>query len=295
MNAQEDVDPEYLTFSQAQGYEKIPGPLALGEISGAARIKLWNLFVGGPHNAFVSHTLWDSPQDLEDRWQSIFQMLHEDFLHRPMDEFPSKISQLVQTYREAILHRLPFNKLFDLVQMVMRHKQCPRDFILDVAAIFKKCRLAYVVDTESPVTILPAATTQEGEELMGAIREFREAGLSGAETHLRKAGERVNQGDWSGSVEESILAVESVARQLDPDASKTLGPALNSLEKSGQLHPALKKAFSNLYGYTSDEQGIRHALIDNPTSSVGKDEALFMLGACASFASYLWRRHSSES
>ena len=30
------------------------------------------------------------------------------------------------------------------------------------------------------------------------------------------------------------------------------------------LHPALKRAFSNLYGFTSDEQGIRHALIDNP-------------------------------
>ena len=90
-------------------------------------------------------------------------------------------------------------------------------------------------------------------------------------------------------------AVESVARLLDPGASKTLGPALASLEKSGHLHPALKDAFSKLYGYTSDEEGIRHSLVFQSQSPAGRDEAVFMLGACASFASYLWRRHQAGS
>lgn len=34
------------------------------------------------------------------------------------------------------------------------------------------------------------------------------------------------------------------------------------------------------------------ALLDHKHSSVGRDEAVFMLGACASFASYLWRKHA---
>lgn len=93
---------------------------------------------------------------------------------------------------------------------------------------------------------------------------------------------------------ESIHAVESTARRFDPNA-RTLAPALKSLEKTAALHPALKRAFSNLYGYTSDEQGIRHALIDNPPGHVGQDEAVFMLGACASFSSYLARKHRNSA
>ena len=94
---------------------------------------------------------------------------------------------------------------------------------------------------------------------------------------------------------ESIHAVESVARQLAPGSSKSLKQALNSLEDSGRLHHALRDAIDKLYGYTSDEEGIRHPLIENATSPVGQDEAVFMLGACASFASYLWRRHQAGS
>ncbi len=48
-----------------------------------------------------------------------------------------------------------------------------------------------------------------------------------------------------------------------------------------------------LYGYTSDEQGVRHALLDQEKSRAGMDEAVYMPGACASFASFLWRKHKS--
>ena len=36
------------------------------------------------------------------------------------------------------------------------------------------------------------------------------------------------------------------------------------MEQQRSLHPALRQAFNNLYGYTSDEEGIRHPLLDNP-------------------------------
>ena len=138
---------------------------------------------------------------------------------------------------------------------------------------------------------IPAVTPEEGGAVVEALQTLRKAGLGGAASHLRNASECINARDWAGSIRESIHAVESVARQLDPDASKTLGPALASIEKRGMLHPALKDAFNKLYGYTSDEQGVRHALLDRPDHNVGMDEALFMLSACGSFASYLWRKH----
>ena len=232
---------------------------------------------------------------LDGEWDAIFRALHRDFLVRPVDEFTISPETPVPLYKSLLLQELPLNKVFDLFQMIMRHEACPDEFTREVAEIFEHCRLAYVVDTQEPATIFPAATRQEGVAIVGALKELREAGLQPAETHLRKAAELINGGDWPGAVRESIHAVESVARQLDPRASSTLEPALASLEKSGHLHHALKEAFSKLYGYASDEEGIRHPLIDKATSPAGQDEALFMLGACASFASYLWRRHRTGS
>ena len=291
MTNNEGLDPRNLTFSQAQGYEALPEPLALGQLSNEARIKLWDLLVFSAWHRFENRWRWNSSY----RWEEIFRAVHRNFLMRPLDEFPQHNDRLVALYRKAILHQLPLNRVFDLFQMIMRHQYCPPTFTRSVAEIFERCRLAYVVDTQKPVTILPATTRQEGEAIIGALKEFREAGLQGAETHLRKAAALISGSDWPGAVRESIHAVESVARQLDPDASKKLGPALASLEKSGHLHPALKEAFSKLYGYTSDEEGIRHPLIDKATSPAGQDEAVFMLGACASFASYLWRKHRAGS
>jgi hypothetical protein len=49
----------------------------------------------------------------------------------------------------------------------------------------------------------------------------------------------------------------------------------------------MKRGFTNLYGYTSDEKGIRHPLIDDADAKADETDALFMMGACAAFVSYL--------
>ena len=46
-----------------------------------------------------------------------------------------------------------------------------------------------------------------------------------------------------------------------------------------------------MYGYTNDENGIRHALLEEGAAAVDLDDAVFMFGACASFAAYLVNRH----
>lgn len=188
----------------------------------------------------------------------------------------------------------PFNKVFDLLLAIMRHQDCPPEFSHSVGRIFHEYRLAYVLDIDPPPTIYPAATNEEGEAVLRAAVELSSDGLTGAVTHLRNAADCINQGDYSGAMRESIHAVESTARHFDPNA-KTLNAALKALEDGGSLHPSLKGAFSKLYGYASDEQGIRHALIDNPQANVGQDEAVFMLGACASFGSYLARKHRRQT
>ena len=51
------------------------------------------------------------------------------------------------------------------------------------------------------------------------------------------------------------------------------------------MHPALNKAFSTLYGYTSNAKGIRHALLEE--STLDFEDAKFMLVACSAFINYL--------
>lgn len=281
------LDPRRLTFSQAQGYEELPTSLKLEELPTAARTHIWNvlyLYIGGAES-YIG-------QEVTGVWKSILREKHALHDYLPMDEWTNSFEYHRRRLRHSI-ETLPFNQVFDLIQFILRHPKCPSNFIDVMKRTFESSRLAYTIDEAEPPTIIPAVTDAEGDSIVDAMQTLRRAGLDGSAAHLRKAAECINGSDWAGSIRESIHAVESVARQLAPQASGTLGPALASLEKHQTLHPALKEAFKKLYGYTSDEQGVRHALLDQPSANVGMDEAVFMLGACASFASYLWRKHAT--
>ena len=117
-----------------------------------------------------------------------------------------------------------------------------------------------------------------------AAEQTNNAEHSGAHEHLKNAAAEIRVGKWSNSIRESIHSVESVASKMSKKG--TLGKALDEIDRTRTIHPAMKSAFKQLYGYTSDEEGIRHALIENNRSS-SEQEALFMLSACAAFVSYL--------
>jgi hypothetical protein len=65
----------------------------------------------------------------------------------------------------------------------------------------------------------------------------------------------------------------------------TLGQAIGKVKDKVAIHPALEKAFDSIYGYTSDEDGIRHSLLDE--SVLDFEDAKFMLVSCAAFVNYL--------
>ena len=277
------LDPRSLSFSQAHGYEALPQQLRLEELSEEARVRFWNVLLS------------ESQSDLgySGDWSEIFRFIYTHFLNLPLE---SDMVQFVRLSRpfdnpiKDIILRQPFNKVFDLLLEVMRHKKCPKRVITEIAAVFRHLQLAYIVDEDPPPTIYPAATPEEGETVIDSLEQLRSAGLSASRQHLQMAAANINQQDWAGAIRESIHAVESVARQIAPKA-KTLGEALKVLEENRLLeHPALREGFSKIYGYTNDEQGIRHALLDEEKSNVGQEEAVFMFGACASFASYLSRK-----
>src|SRR5262249_40984524 len=93
--------------------------------------------------------------------------------------------------------------------------------------------------------------------------------------------------DYRNSIKESISAVEAMCQLVSGQPKATLGQALGKIESSTKvkIHSALKDAFSKMYGYTNDAEGIRHALLEEPTLEF--EDAKFMFVACSAFINYL--------
>jgi hypothetical protein len=93
--------------------------------------------------------------------------------------------------------------------------------------------------------------------------------------------------DYRNSIKESISAVEATCKIITGDKEATLGAALKRIG----VHKALESGFGAIYGYTSDADGIRHALLTE--SSLNADDAKFYLVSCSAFVNYLKCRASA--
>ncbi len=127
---------------------------------------------------------------------------------------------------------------------------------------------------------------------IGAVEEAMSTtvtqALAGANEHLKSALEKLSDKknpDYRNSVKESISAVESVCKVITQDHGVTLGKALAELETEIDLHPCLKRGYGALYDYTSDADGIRHAMTE--TSGCDSTDARYMLVSCSAFVNYL--------
>lgn len=95
-----------------------------------------------------------------------------------------------------------------------------------------------------------------------------------------------DQPDYRNSIKESISAIEALCKKISGNEKGTLGDCLKVIEDRGHIHPAMKRAFLQLYGYTSDQGGIRHALADGNEAPT-LEEARYMLVICCAFSNYL--------
>jgi len=134
--------------------------------------------------------------------------------------------------------------------------------------------------------IIEISSSDEVDEIESAIA--RSTPYYGVKQHLSSAIKLLSdkeKPDYRNSIKESISAVESLCKTVCKVEKATLGSALKIMEKKGVLHPALKTAFSSLYGYTNDADGIRHALMKE--SNLSSADARFMLISCSAFINYV--------
>ncbi len=279
-------DDTYIPFSQRAGYAPTPTQLKLGEVSGEMRRLLdycIDIEIRRATNQGYS-------SGLAGGWRRVAQDLHVRFFKQQASTFENSAYK-VRAALERSIQRENIGKLFDLVEFLVRHPGCSNELKGDLADAFITARAAYrIIDVE----VVAIGTEEQGAAFEAAIAAVEAEGAGAARKHLIAAGTELRDGNWSGSVRESIHAVEAIALRLVPGTT-TLGPALSKLEKEGYLHGGLKAAFSSLYGYTSDEEGVRHALVFMKEARVDEADALFMLGVCASFVSYLIVRDSQSA
>ena len=134
--------------------------------------------------------------------------------------------------------------------------------------------------------IIEITSSEEINEIEKAIEESTP--YYGVKQHLKTAitllSDRENP-DYRNSIKESISAVEALCKKVTGDEKATLGRAIKKLDEKSSIHSSLKEAFSSLYGYTSDADGIRHALMKE--SNLTNTEARFMLISCSAFINYV--------
>lgn len=266
-----------ISFEQAEGVEPLPAQLGLKQISQVLRARLWQIFlihVDDEMGAIGLRT------NLGPIWRTLFKdycvsklgMFSDevgdrrtDFIDRLKPSFQQgQYSEVLGTV-EWFVRRASESSLRKLVQSVLEEEYCAYRLI--------------------DLSIVPIATAEEGRVFVTALSDLSRPQLGGARAHLLQAGSMLTAGKFADSVRDSIHAVESVARTLTGESS--LAKSLQELSKGHPLHPALKNGFNNIYGYTSDANGIRHPMIGDDGPAVGEAEAIFMLGACAAFVTFL--------
>jgi len=264
-------------FSQRKGLTPVPTKIQVDGMSAELKNSLWNTL-----DMFISQTedvLFDKYGNPGIKKFSTW--LWFNFFKEPIDSIPKDNRQTLEVIREKFFSYKWF-EVYDFIEFVINYLKRPPGLIILFNKILEKELSGYriISGTVAPIT--------DEQEVKMLTEELQDTQFGGASAHLKSAlgclSDR-KKPDYRNSIKESISAVESIARIITNSPKATLGEALNILEKKGKLHPALKKGFSSLYGYTSDEGGIRHAMSEEPNLTAA--DAKFFLLSCTSFVNYL--------
>ena len=266
-------------FSARIGVVDVPQILQIESMSDALRNSIWNFTV----------SLFN---DGESGWWNLAKYVSQFLLKLPVDELPS-YNIRSRDWIKKHFYAMKWFEAYDFVEFIcLNHTNVAKHTNWDktrLQAVFNKIFEEELSGYRFLAgELVPISDVAEVNAIESAIELSSRTGLAGAHAHIVTAlqllGKRPEP-DYRNSVKEAISAVESVSKQLAAPSAQGLAGALDELGKKLALHGALRSAFLKLYGYTSDESGIRHAILDEP--NVGFDEAKYMAVVCSAFVNYL--------
>jgi len=265
------------SFSQRQGLTPIRSILQHDSLDEETRVRLWNVIV--TINADFSGVY---RADLLDE---IAASLWEFTFLKPADERRGS-SQTFALAKDAILAKA-WHRALDVIDDYVKYLRLTEANNAEAAPVlfnmvFERCLVSYRFIAG---VLVPVGEGLEGDAIVTAIESTR--AHAGARHHILRAIELLsdrNAPDYLNSIKESISAVEAVVTSLSGE--RTIARGLSALRASGRIdHAALESAWSKMYGWTSDAEGIRHAA---SSDTVGNQAiAKYMVVACSAFVTYL--------
>jgi hypothetical protein len=274
---------QVMLFSRRRGLRPAQKPLQTDSVDLELRSALWSCF----HELYLKTYRNPDPVGygpaplLGSNLADFFLALWLSFFKVPTDTLPH-LEEAVGRLREHVL-KGKWHDVYDFLEFTLGTVPKP---------VQDKLRKSwnFMLERENSgyriVGMQVVAITNDAE--LTDVEQAAYSSTEGAQVHLQTAitlfSDRKNP-DYRNSIKESISAVESICRSLTKNQGATLGAALNILQPRLGMHGALKSALSSLYGYTSDEHGIRHAMMEEP--NLGSAEAKFMLVACSAFTNFL--------
>jgi hypothetical protein len=260
------------TFSERMGLRPVKNIVQLNDMDQDLRNSLWNAL----DRRLFSLRDFDSERFTEALWWHFFK--------KPVDKRPIYHSGFgAASYHDvweevrSFFFKCRWNEVYDFIEFVLNQFPGNRDIRNLINKTLERESSGFrIVDNR----LAPISDEMEVKEVVEAI----EGGFSAVTEHLRAAVDHLtdrSNPDYRNSIKEAISAVEAMAKIVSREPKATLGDALKSLEKNGKLHPSLKDAFSKLYGYTSDADGIRHALLNE--SNLSQSDARYFLVVSSAF------------
>lgn len=245
------------------------------------RVSLWNVFRDFIPRQTNQYSVYISG-NAEAR--TFYYSLWRDFFKEPIDSVPPVLTAALELVRRWWLDtQNAWDAIYDMVEfgLSILTAQQRAEYIVAMNAVLAREMSAYRIlgDRLQPII---------GDDEIGAVESAISQSPAPVESHLATAlahlPDRTNP-DYRNSIKESISAVESAVR-IFTGGDQTLGAGIAKLQKLQPIHPAFAQALSKLYGYSSDEGGIRHSLIEGSTAPT-QAEAQFMLVACSAFINLL--------
>jgi len=216
----------------------------------------------------------------------VARVLWTKFFKYRLDELSVRI--LYQTYDKikSEFFKLDWDEVYDFIEFIaninyLKAQNRINNFVVNCNDILKEELSVYRFIDKVLTKITSEEEISEIEEAL-SIEEPFSIVAHHLNDSLKFLSDRKSP-NYRNSIKESISAVESIVQLITGEKKSTLGQALKKIEP--ELHPALKGAFEKLYGYTSNAEGIRHALIKEP--NLDFEEAKFMLVSCSAFINYL--------
>jgi hypothetical protein len=263
-------------FSERKGIKKVSEIIQIEGMNPELRSSLWNV---------LDLLVWRSKDFMHSRYEEsgideYSKVLWFGYFKKPIDSRPEHANDILGEIRDYFF-KCQWYEVYDFLEFTL---ESFRDASLNkqINSVLERELSGYRYISG----VITDVTSEQEVQMLDAALSKND--YPPARLHLQRALELLSnreKPDYRNSIKESISAVESMARIITNDDKATLGEALKALGRSVQVHSALKEGFLKLYGYTSDAQGIRHAMMEEP--DLTSADAKFFLLSCTSFINYL--------